>query len=178
MTSSEGAFYSSQDADSDGEEGRFFVWVMEEIEEVLGKEDADLFEDVYGVTAEGNWESHNILYRSKTWAQAAALRQIDEPHLRSVIEKAKEKLLRVRSQRTRPPRDDKVLTSWNALMIDSFAQAARVLEQPAYAQTASRAADFILRRLRCTEWSFVEKLERGSHPKDQRLLGRLCVLRE
>ncbi len=178
MTSPEGAFYSSQDADSDGEEGRFFVWAMEEIEQALGKEDADLFEDVYGVTAEGNWESHNILYRSKTWAQEAALRQIDEPRLRSVIEKAKEKLLRVRSQRTRPPRDDKVLTSWNALMIDSFAQAARVLEHPAYAQTASRAADFILRRLRSPNGHLWRSWSEGVQPKDQRLLGRLCVLRE
>jgi uncharacterized protein len=165
MTSPEGAFYSSQDADSEGEEGKFFVWSAEEIEEALGSEAADLFEDVYGVSADGNWEGGNILHRTKTYPQQAALRHLEVATLRRLLDEARRKLLEVRSGRTRPMRDEKVLTSWNALMIDSFAQASQALQQPAYARAAAGAADFILKRMRSPQGRLWRSWSAGVEPK-------------
>jgi hypothetical protein len=165
MTGPEGAFYSTQDADSEGIEGKFFVWSVAEIESVLGKESADLFMDVYDVEKDGNWEGHNILARTKTYAQVARLRGMAEPELRRMLGEAKKKLLEVRSRRVWPGRDEKVLTAWNGLMIDALAQAALPLENPAYAQAASKAADFILRRMRTSDGRLFRTYFAGSEPK-------------
>jgi uncharacterized protein len=159
MTSPEGAFYSTQDADSEGEEGKFFVWSAAEIEQVLGKDLANIFADVYDVTPEGNWEGHNILHRSKSDEQDARLLHRTVPELRATLQEARKKLFAVRSQRVWPGRDEKVLTSWNGLMIAAFAQAAQILEHPEYMQAAARAADFVLSQMRspdhrlCRTWS-------------------------
>src|SRR5262249_55775622 len=98
MTSPEGAFFSSQDADSEGEEGKFYVWSQPEIEAILGKEQADAFTYAYSVTPEGNWEGHNILFRSKSLAQDAALLRIPESELRQQFQEARQKLLEVRNR--------------------------------------------------------------------------------
>jgi uncharacterized protein YyaL (SSP411 family) len=148
MTSPEGPFFSSQDADSEGEEGKFFVWSAGEVEALLGHEAADLFSDVYGITAEGNWEGHNILHRTKTHEQHARLRRIPEPELRRALAVAKEKLFEVRSKRMWPGRDDKVLTSWNGLMISALAQASWPLDKPEYAEAAGKACRFVLEKMR------------------------------
>jgi uncharacterized protein YyaL (SSP411 family) len=148
MTSPEGPFYSTQDADSEGEEGKFYVWSAGEIEDVLGKELADAFEDVYGVTPGGNWEGHNILNRSRTYAQSARLRNVSEEELRRQLAEARRRLYEVRRRRAWPGRDEKVLTAWNGLMINAYAQAAQVLDRPDYADAAARAADFILTHMR------------------------------
>jgi uncharacterized protein YyaL (SSP411 family) len=148
MTAPEGAFYSTQDADSEGVEGKFFVWSVAEIEQVLGKEEAQLFCSVYGVSAEGNWEGHNILNLSRPLAQEARLLQVTEDELRQRLDRSRKKLLEVRNRRVWPGRDDKILTSWNGLMIAAFAQSCQVLETPAYLDAARRAADFVLSRMR------------------------------
>jgi uncharacterized protein YyaL (SSP411 family) len=165
MTSPEGPFYSTQDADSEGEEGKFFVWSAQEIERVLGKDLADLFTEVYDVTPQGNWEGHNILNRSKTYEQYARLRKIPEKELRSLLEQGKRKLFEVRSRRVWPGRDEKVLTAWNGLMIDALAQASAVLDRPAYAEAAVRAAEFILTRMRGSDGRLLRSFTTGTDAK-------------
>ena len=136
MTSPDGAFYSATDADSEGDEGKFFVWSLAEIREVLGPE-ADRFARYYGVTERGNFEGHNIL-------NAAAPDEAEHAALRA----AREKLYEVRARRIPPLRDEKILAAWNGLMISGMAVGARVLGEPRYAQAAARAAEFVLGRMR------------------------------
>jgi uncharacterized protein YyaL (SSP411 family) len=165
MTSPDGPFYSTQDADSEGEEGKFFVWSAAEVESVLGAELASAFNYAYDVTAEGNWEGHNILHRPKTDEQCARLLKIDEPELRRRLDEAKRRLFEVRSHRVRPGRDEKVLTAWNGLMIAAFAQAAQALDEPDYAKAAVKAADFILRTMRMPDGRLYRTWSAGSPPK-------------
>ncbi len=165
MTSPEGPFYSTLDADSEGEEGKFYVWSAEEIDQLLGKDLADLFGTVYDVNPGGNWEGHTILHRMKDYSQYARLLGLPEAELRRRLEEAKRALLEVRSRRVWPGRDEKVLTSWNGLMIAAFAQAAQVLDQPAYAETAARAADFLLQRLRTSDGRLLRTYSAGAEPK-------------
>jgi uncharacterized protein YyaL (SSP411 family) len=143
MTSPEGPFYSTQDADSEGVEGKFFVWSRDEVQDVLGP-DAELFCSIYDVTGEGNWEGHNILHLARGLDQEARMLGIAEEDLRRRLEGCKQKLLQVRNQRVWPGRDEKFLTSWNGLMIAALAKAYQVLERPEYLQAAIRAADYIL----------------------------------
>jgi uncharacterized protein YyaL (SSP411 family) len=165
MTSPEGPFYSTQDADSEGVEGKFYVWSAAEIETVLGKELADLFSEVLDVTPSGNWEDHNILNRAKTYEQYARLRQMPESALRASLAEAKKKLMEVRNRRVWPGRDEKALTAWNGLMIDALAQAAMILENRAYREAACRAADFILTRMRGPDGRLLRTYMPGSEPK-------------
>lgn len=165
MTSPDGPFFSTQDADSEGKEGKFFVWSSAEIEQVLGKDLADIFGDVYGVTAEGNWEGHNILNRSKTYEQQARLMRLPEAELREKLADARRRLIEVRSRRIWPGRDEKVLTSWNGLMIGAFAQAAAALDEPGYAAYAARAADFLLQRMRLPDGRLLRTWMAGAAPK-------------
>jgi uncharacterized protein YyaL (SSP411 family) len=135
------------------------------VEQVLGKELAEVFTYVYDVTAEGNWEGHNILHRSKTDEQDARLLKLSAPELRDKLREAKQKLFEVRSRRVWPGRDEKMLTAWNALMIAAFAQAAQALDNAAYAETASRAADFILHRMRTADGRLLRTYSAGGQPK-------------
>jgi uncharacterized protein YyaL (SSP411 family) len=151
MTGPSGGFYSTEDADSEGEEGKFYVWTKAEIDRVLGPELADLFEDVYDVTEDGNWEGHTILHRARTDDQEARLHKIDVGDLRAKLAAARAKLAAARAGRVRPGRDEKILTAWNGIMIAAFAQAGAVLDEPRYTEAAARAADFLLRRLRTPE---------------------------
>lgn len=165
MTSPEGAFFSAQDADSEGVEGKYFVWSNDEVEKTLGKEDAEVFSYAYDVTREGNWEETNILHRPKTHEQEARLLGIDSEKLTDILARSRAKLLALRSQRIRPSRDDKVLTSWNGLMIAAFARAAAVLGEARYAQAASAAADFFLKRMRTPEGHLFRTWSAGAAPK-------------
>jgi hypothetical protein len=173
MTGPEGSFYSTLDADSEGVEGKFYVWTAQEIEAVLGKGDAEAFDAVYGVAAEGNWDDphhpgggpKNILHRTKTFAQSARLLNVGEADLRARLDSCRRKLFEVRSRRVWPGRDDKALTSWNGLMIGALAQAAAALDAPRYAAAAARAADFILTRMRTAEGRLLRTWSAGAPPK-------------
>jgi uncharacterized protein YyaL (SSP411 family) len=165
MTSSEGPFYSTLDADSEGEEGKYYVWTAAEIGSVLG-EDAALFREVYGVEADGNWEhGKNILHRVKTIAQYARLNKLDEAQLLHRLDAARKRLFEVRNRRVRPGLDDKTLTSWNGLMIGALAVAAGVLDRPDLAAVATKAADFILTRMRTADGRLLHTWRHGSEPK-------------
>ncbi len=128
-------FYSTQDADSEGEEGMFFVWTPDEIRGVLG-DDAEDFMAAYGVTQSGNFEGKNIL------------EFVGDIEQRPALAEARQRLFDVREQRVHPGRDEKVLTSWNGLMLAAFAEAARTLDREDYREIAERNADFLLRELR------------------------------
>jgi uncharacterized protein YyaL (SSP411 family) len=165
MTSPEGGFYSTQDADTEGEEGKFFVWSEREIKDVLGAESADLFAEAYGISPEGNWEGHNILHRVRSDEQIARLRSMPEPEVKQQIAQGKHKLFDRRKQRIAPGRDEKVLTAWNGLMIDAFAQAATVLHNDEYKQAATRAADFIWYRMRRADGRLLRTYMANTEPK-------------
>jgi uncharacterized protein YyaL (SSP411 family) len=166
MTSPEGPFFSTQDADSEGEEGKFYVWTEAEIVALLGQEDADVFNAVYGVEPGGNWEhGRNILHRTKKLSHYARLLSRDEGELRSLLERCRHTLFEDRSRRVWPGRDEKVLTAWNGLMIGALAQAAQVLDQPAHAEAAALAADFLLTRLRTPDGRLLRTWSEGTEPK-------------
>ena len=147
MTHARGGFFSSTDADSEGHEGKFFVWTMDEIRAVLG-DDAPIFIDQYGVTAQGNFEGKNILHVARDHNVIAAMSHLAEPEVEQQLNKARRKLFLAREQRVKPARDDKVLTSWNGLMLATFAEAARAFDRDDYRAIAARNADFILTELR------------------------------
>jgi uncharacterized protein len=144
MTGPKGGFYSTQDADSEGVEGKFFVWSRSEIEQILGLDEAELFCRIYDVSDEGNWEGHNILHLSRGLEDDAKLLQIPEDELRRRLQVSKQKLFEVRSRRVWPGKDDKVLTAWNGLMIAAFAQAGVVLNNNRYRDAAEHASSSLL----------------------------------
>ncbi|MCA9228017.1 MAG: thioredoxin domain-containing protein, partial [Planctomycetales bacterium] len=148
MTDAAGGFHSTEDADSEGEEGKFYVWSPQEVRELLGDERAERFCYVYDVTDSGNFEGHSILNLPKSIEQCAALRHWDVDELRRELAESRQALFAAREQRVRPGKDDKVLVSWNALMIDALARAAGVLDEPRYLQAAQAAAHFIREQMR------------------------------
>ncbi len=149
MQDEAGGFHSAEDADSEGEEGLFYVWTPEELRAVLGEEISTRFVEVYGVTEHGNFEGRNILHLPRSLEQTANLRNWPLESLQAEVTAAKTKLLEVRSCRVRPAKDDKVLTGWNALMIDALARAARALDEPRYLAAATRAAEFFHDKMWC-----------------------------
>ncbi len=146
MTHPEGAFYSALDADSEGREGKFYVWDKSEIEEVLGC-DAEIFCTLYGVSAQGNWEHTNILWRAVEIEDYAQQHGLDVEALRQQVRQWHQRLFERRSQRIRPGLDDKVLLSWNALMASAYAQASTALGNDEYRKAAMRNVDFLLQHL-------------------------------
>ena len=148
LTQEEGAFYSSLDADSktkegELEEGAFYVWTKEELQSILGA-DFDMFKSYYNVNATGKWEKNNyILYKTKSNSEFLKTSNISEELLNKKIRDWKTKLLKVRSVRERPRTDDKVLTSWNALMLTAYIDAYRVFKNPTYLKRALKNATFI-----------------------------------
>jgi uncharacterized protein len=148
MTDPDGAFYSTEDADSEGVEGKFYVWTLAEINEVLGADRAKTFTYVYDVTPSGNWEHQNILNLPKTIAQSARMLGRDEDELRAELDASRAELLAVRDRRVPPGKDTKVLVSWNGLMIAALAEGGRILKDTRYLDAAARAAGFILDRMR------------------------------
>ena len=148
MTDDEGGFHSSEDADSEGQEGKFYVWTPEEVLRELGDAAGERFCRAYDVTPEGNFEGHSVLNLPQPISRVAELLGWEPGELESELEASREKLRNARNQRVRPAKDDKVLCSWNALMIDSLARAGRILNQPAYLAAATRAAEFILKKMR------------------------------
>jgi uncharacterized protein len=148
MTSPEGAFYSATDADSEGVEGKFFVWTPDEVEAVLPPDQARAFCAYYDVTPEGNWEGHSILHTPRPALEVATELRMSEAELADKLGPARKKMLAARAERVPPLLDDKVLTGWNALMIGALAEAGRIFAEPRYKAAAARAADFLLTRMR------------------------------
>jgi uncharacterized protein len=148
MTSPEGGFYSTQDADSEGEEGKFFLWTLDEIEHALPFEDAALFALYYDVSSEGNFEGKNILHIPHCTSEVAQAAEVDVAVLQASLERSRKALFPLREQRIKPGRDEKILTSWNGLMLRSFAEAARYLNRSDYLQVARQNAQFLLENLR------------------------------
>ncbi len=146
MTSLEGAFYSAQDADSEGEEGKFYTWKKNEIQEILGK-DADIFCLYFDVTNGGNFEGHTILHNNINASTVAFQFSKTEQEVKGIIKECTKKLFEVRSKRAAPGRDEKILTSWNALMISAFVKGFRISGQTQFLQAAENCAKFIQEKL-------------------------------
>lgn len=142
MTSNNGGFFSAYDADSEGVEGKFYVWKKSEIKEILG-DDADLFCLYYDVTDGGNWEGNSILCNNINISAVAFHFGISEDKIREILASCSEKLLNVRSKRVTPGLDDKILTSWNSLMITAFAKGYRVTGETKYLDAAKKCISFI-----------------------------------
>jgi len=176
MTQPAGGFYSTQDADSEGEEGKFFVWTEAEIESLMGPADARVFNYCYDVSADGNWEGHTILNRPKTDAQAAKALAIDEAELAAVLARGRQKLFDVRSKRIAPGRDDKVLVSWNGMLISAMANAAQVLGEEQYAKAACAAADFMLKTLRTSDGKLLHSYKDGQARFNAYLDDYACLI--
>jgi uncharacterized protein YyaL (SSP411 family) len=156
----DGAFASSLDADTEGEEGATYVWSASDIRALLGP-DAALFEAAYDVTEEGNWEGRTILRRVADAAQLAAGSGATAAEVEERLAAARSRLLEARDARPQPGRDDKVLTSWNGLAIAAFADAGRALGEERYTRIASEAASFVLRELRDAEGRLLRSWKDG-----------------
>jgi uncharacterized protein YyaL (SSP411 family) len=148
MTDPSGGFYSTQDADSEGVEGKFFVWSPGQVIAELGESDGALFNRYYDVTKDGNFEGKSILNVPVPAAQVAEEAGVTEAEMEAVVRRGRERLYEVREQRVHPGRDEKVLTSWNGLMLKSFAEAAATLGRDDYRAAAVANAEFLLRELR------------------------------
>jgi uncharacterized protein YyaL (SSP411 family) len=148
MTDELGGFYSTQDADSEGVEGKFFVWSLAEVESLLGKEDAALFAAYFSITPGGNFEGENILNVTHDLAEVAARKKLTVDQLESALLNGRKILFAAREKRVKPARDEKVLTAWNGLMLASFAEAGAILDRPDYSEVAKRNARFVLSNLR------------------------------
>jgi uncharacterized protein YyaL (SSP411 family) len=147
MTDSSGGFYSTQDADSEGVEGKFFVWSLAEIKELLGEDDAALFAAYYNVTEGGNFEGENILNVTRALPDVAASQKVTVEQLTNTLERARAILFAEREMRVKPARDEKILTAWNGLMLAAFAEAAAIFNRSDYLQIARSNAQFVLENL-------------------------------
>ena len=147
MTSDNGGFYSAQDADSEGVEGKFFVWRPEELTRILGSHDAEIVADYYGVNAAGNFEGRTILTVPNEPAVVAAHHSMSVHDLHLLVESSNAKLLAVRSERVPPMTDTKVIVSWNGLMLAALAEAGAVFDRDDYLDAARANADFLLDRM-------------------------------
>jgi uncharacterized protein YyaL (SSP411 family) len=154
MTDATGGFYSAEDADSEGEEGKFYLWTAQEIRSILGAKDSALAAEVFGLTEEGNYyeeatgerTGQNILYLERPLMEAAAALEMPEEKLRERLEQIRIKLFEEREKRIHPYKDDKMLTDWNGLMIAALAKAGRAFDEPRFADAARKAADFIVQQ--------------------------------
>jgi|TARA_Y100000310_G_scaffold330200_1_gene401456 hypothetical protein len=146
-----GAFYSATDADSEGEEGLFFVWTIAQLREQLSEEEADLAIDVFGVTSHGNFEGSNILHLPVTIDAYADANDVDELQVLDRLDEIRAKLYRHRESRPHPLRDEKIISSWNGMMISSLVVAAEVLQRSDYLQAAVRAAEYLWQHSRSDE---------------------------
>jgi uncharacterized protein YyaL (SSP411 family) len=169
MTAPEGGFYSAEDADSEGEEGKFYLWTENEIKQVLEKEEGDLIRRLFGVEGAGNFEEEasgkktgtNILYLKHSIQKIASELQIPERDLVKRMESARMRLFQVREKRVHPLKDDKILTDWNGLMIAAFAMAARIFGNHEYDRAARAAADFVLNRMRTPDGRLLHRYRKG-----------------
>ena len=179
MTDPSGGFYSSLDADSDGEEGKFYAWTYDQIHLALpDATELEFFVAAYGITNRGNWEGKTVLQRALDDASLAARFKITPAEAVSRLTETHSKLLRARSKRVRPTTDDKILTGWNALMLQTFAEAAHVMDESQlrinYLLTATRNADFLLTALRRSDQ--LRRSWRAGNRRASGLSRRFCGL--
>ncbi len=168
MTDPEGGFYSAEDADSEGEEGLFYVWTEAQLREVLGP-DADFVIELFGASNEGNWveeasadrSGSNILFLDRPFEKTAKASGESVEALRERWEPLRKKLFDAREKRIHPYKDDKILTDWNGLMIAAMAKAARAFGEPAYAEAASRSAQFILSTMKAPDGGLLHRYRDG-----------------
>jgi uncharacterized protein YyaL (SSP411 family) len=169
MTSPEGAFYSAEDADSEGEEGKFYVWTQAELEEVMGREDAALASRVWNATVAGNFHDEasgrttgaNILHLTEDAKETAMGLGIPGDELEERKESMRLRLMEARDGRVRPGLDDKVLTDWNGFMIAALARAGAALDEPRYVEAARRGAAFVLDNMRTPEGRLLHRYRDG-----------------
>ena len=169
MADSKGGFYSAEDADSEGVEGKFYVWTEDEIRKVLKGEEADLIINVYNIDKTGNFRDEasventgaNILHLEKTLTEVAFKNKTSVDELKERVEAARQKLFTARNKRIHPHKDDKILTDWNGLMIAALAKGAQVCNEPEYADAAKRAADFILTDMRRPDGRILHRYRDG-----------------
>ena len=148
MRSPEGAFYSSTDADSEGEEGKYFVWTPDDTARLLGADDADLFDRYYGIAPHGSFEGRSILHPTMSVADVANWYQKTEQEAAAILERGRATLLAERATRVPPPTDTKVIASWNGMALDALALGGAVLDEPRFTEAAEAAATFLLQTLR------------------------------
>ena len=165
MTSPAGGFYSAQDADTEGVEGKYYVWDKSEVDDILG-EDAELFNDFYDVSENGNWENKTILWRAKNFENFTKENNLDLTSFKNKMHECREKLFSVRNKRIKPSLDDKILLDWNALMATAYAKAYAALGNSAYKEAAERNISFILKNFRKTELEFYHTYKDGKRQYD------------
>ncbi len=174
MTSPEGGFYSAEDADSEGEEGKFYIWTPREIDDLLDKDEADLIKKVFNIEEAGNYleeaskkkTGSNILHLKESLSSLAKELNFEEQDLRVKLEEFRAKLFNIRVKRIHPHKDDKILTDWNGLMIAALARGAEILCEPLYLKAAEKAAKFILANLRKPNRRLLHRYRNGSKEID------------
>jgi len=147
MLHSEGGFYSTQDADSEGEEGKFFVWTEEEINRLAGEDDGEIFCRMYDVSEQGNFEEKNILHPILTIEQASKFFRKERSQIETLVAGAKQKLFLEREKRIKPFRDEKVIAAWNGLALSGLAEAIKISDNPAFFEAVNRTIDFIFTKM-------------------------------
>jgi uncharacterized protein YyaL (SSP411 family) len=147
MHQPEGGFYSTQDADSEGEEGKFFVWTLAEIDALLGAEDGEVFARMYDVTEEGNFEEKNILHPILTVDQASKFFRKEKSEIEALIARTKEKLFTAREKRIKPFRDEKIIAAWNGLLLSGLAEAIKITGASSCLEASRRTVEFIFGRM-------------------------------
>jgi uncharacterized protein len=179
MTSPEHGFYSTQDADSEGEEGKFFIWTPKEVDSILGEKLAPIARRYFDVTEEGNFEGSNILHRTIELTDAAEQFRVSPDEMADAIRTIKEKLFAVREKRIKPARDEKILAAWNGMMISAFADAYRALHDPRYLAAAERAVEFVMTKLwdgRALKRSFKDGVARfNAYLEDYAILANAMI---
>lgn len=175
MTGEAGGFYSTEDADSEGVEGKFYVWTQTQLKEVLGEAAAETLARVYDVTAAGNFEHSNILNLPKSLKQQAELLKRDLGELTAELQASRDKLFSAREKRIHPHKDDKVIVAWNGLMIDTMARAGAVLGEPRYVEAAAKAADFLLSEVRREDGRLLHTWRNGQAKLDAYLDDYACL---
>jgi uncharacterized protein len=147
MLHSEGGFYATQDADSEGEEGKFFVWTTQEVNRLIGEENSEIFCRIYDVSDEGNFEDKNILHPILTIEQASKLFRKDRSEIEALVVDAKQKLFTEREKRIKPFRDDKIIAAWNGLTLSGLAEAIKVSDNPACVAAVKLTIEFIFSKM-------------------------------
>jgi uncharacterized protein YyaL (SSP411 family) len=173
MTDPNGGFYSTQDADSEGVEGKFFVWTSAEVEALIGSDDAPIFCRYFDISPYGNFEGHNILHVDLEPGVVAKLFNVTPERVTEAIERGRPILFEEREKRVKPGRDEKMLTAWNALMLKSFAEAARAFGRDDYADVATKNAEFLMRVMSRRSEDGALRLLRTHKDGESRLNGYL-----